>query len=171
MFPHKEDLVLAYMSRADHHYREWFESVTRHDGRDPRERILCLFEALTESVRPDRLGRGCLFLLALGEFGDPDDSAHQFAVATKSWMRTQMGELTRELAEVADVADSSALADKLVLVMEGVCASVCALGSDGPATHARSLAEEFLPMPERPSVPRSTGSSSRRRPEVPHPSG
>jgi hypothetical protein len=44
------------------------------------------------------------------------------------------------------VADVAALADQLALVMEGVYASVQALGADGPARQARAVAEVLIEM-------------------------
>jgi hypothetical protein len=43
------------------------------------------------------------------------------------------------------VPDPEALADRLALLMEGVYASVQALGSEGPARDARAFAEAILP--------------------------
>lgn len=51
-------------------------------GPDPRARILALFDALDEQVRPENC-RGCPFLMALTEFPDPDLPVHRHAVATK----------------------------------------------------------------------------------------
>ncbi|MFD1148297.1 TetR/AcrR family transcriptional regulator [Saccharothrix hoggarensis] len=140
LFRSKDDLVGAYVERADHYYRAWFSEATKDDGRDPRDRILAAFDELIVQVDP-AVCRGCPFLMALAEFPDPELPAHRNAVATKAWMRARFGELAGQLG----VAEPDALADQLALVMEGVYASVQALGIDGPARQARDLVELLLP--------------------------
>jgi AcrR family transcriptional regulator len=142
LFGSKDDLVAAYLEREDRHYREWFTTAASGDG--PRERILALFEALAEQVRPESC-RGCPFLIALGEFPDRDVLAHKHAVAMKIWVRAQFGTLVGELAATAPVADPQALADQLMLVMEGVYATTQAFGATGPAARSRALVEALLP--------------------------
>jgi AcrR family transcriptional regulator len=154
LFASKDDLVAAYVERADRHYREWFAEATRTDGRSPRERILALFDALSEQVQPDRC-RGCPFLMALTEFPDSGLASNRHAVTMKQWVRAQLGELTDELAKTSPVDDPPALADQLTLIMEGVYATVQALGADGPARQARAFAEAILP-----NAPASTAHSS-----------
>jgi AcrR family transcriptional regulator len=138
LFASKDDLVAAYVERADREYREWFDGATSGDS--PRERILSLFDELAVQTQPDRC-RGCPFQMALTEFPDPAIAAHRNAAANKAWVRERLGELTGELA----VADPEALADRLALLMEGVYASVQALGSEGPSREARAFAEAILP--------------------------
>ncbi|MBF6469804.1 TetR/AcrR family transcriptional regulator [Nocardia beijingensis] len=142
IFGSKDELVAAYLEREDHRYREWFRAAAAGNG--PRERILALFDALAEQVRPESC-RGCPFLIALGELPDHDLLGHRNAVAMKHWVRAQLGALTGELAATAPMDDPQALADQLMLVMEGVYATTQAFGPTGPATRARSLVEALLP--------------------------
>ncbi len=142
IFGSKDDLVAAYLEREDRHYREWFTAAASGDG--PRERILALFEALAEQVRPETC-RGCPFLIALGEFPDHELLGHQHAVAMKTWVRAQFGMLLDELASTATIPDPHALADQLMLVMEGVYATTQAFGANGPAARALPLVEALLP--------------------------
>ena len=139
LFASKDDLIAAYIERADGLYREWLTTATAPVAGPPRERILALFDALDEQVQPQRC-RGCPFLMALAEFPDPQLPAHAGAVATKAWVRGRLGELTAAMA----VGDPDALADQLALVMEGVYASAQALGAGGPARRARALAETLM---------------------------
>ena len=147
LFASKDDLVAAYVERADAAYREWFAAATRGEDRDedrgPRERILALFDALVLQTEPDNC-RGCPFQMAMTEFPDPAFPAHRHAAANKAWVRERLGELTAELA--GPTADAEALADRLALVIEGVYASVPATGSNRPARDARAFAEALLPV-------------------------
>jgi AcrR family transcriptional regulator len=148
LFASKDDLVAAYLEREDRLYREWFDAAVEAGGPDPRARILSLFDALAEQVRPDRC-RGCPFQMALTEFPDTATPAHGNAVANQACVRARLGELSAELAKTSPVDDPAALADELALLMEGVYASVQALTADGPAARARALAETLLIESER----------------------
>ncbi|MCM3921165.1 TetR/AcrR family transcriptional regulator [Frankia sp. AiPs1] len=166
LFAAKDDLVAAYVERAGALYRQWFTDAAQAGGTSPRARILAVFDALVDQTRPDRC-RGCPFLMALAEIPDPQAPAHRHAVAAKAWVRDQFAAMTAALAAPgthatpadadptthgadpathgADPASGSReLADRLVLIMEGVYASVAALGADGPAQHARDLVRFLL---------------------------
>lgn len=141
LFASKDDLVAAYVDHNAEPYREWFLHATRPDLGSPRERIMGLFDALAHQVDPAHC-RGCPFLMTLAEFPDAEHPARIRAVATKAWVREQFGILTDALA-AAD-ADPAALADQLVIVMEGVYASVQALGNEGPARQARAIVTTLI---------------------------
>jgi AcrR family transcriptional regulator len=128
LFASKDDLVAAYVERAAQHYREWFDEAAAGAG------IPGVFDALAVQVRPENC-RGCPFLMALAEFPEDDHPAHRHAVALKAWVRKRFAELTGGREE---------LADELALLMEGVYASVQALGVDGPARRARRLAQALI---------------------------
>ncbi|WP_406293506.1 TetR/AcrR family transcriptional regulator [Embleya sp. NBC_00888] len=135
LFASKDDLITAYVERADGYYKQWFDAATADDGRPVRDRILSVFDAQVDQVQPDRC-RGCPFLMVLAEIPDRDHPAHRAAVGTKRWVRARFG----ELAAASGAPDHDGLADQLTLILEGVYASVQALGADGPAHQARRLA-------------------------------
>jgi AcrR family transcriptional regulator len=150
LFSGKDDLVAAYVERAARNYREWFTAAVDAAGTDPRGRILAVFDALEEQVQPHNC-RGCPFLQALAELPDENDAAHRHAVAVKTWMRGQLRQLVDAFTAAASpsdpVADPVGLADHLALLMEGVYASVSALGAQGPARRARAIVESLLRRP------------------------
>jgi AcrR family transcriptional regulator len=150
LFPSKDDLVAAYVTSNAEPYKEWMAHATRPGLGSPRDRILALFDALAEQVHPDRC-RGCPFLMTLAEFPHPDHPAHKEAIAVKAWARAHLRQLTRELAAGTAASDPDALADQLVITMEGVYATVQALGNDGPARQARALAATLLDAAGRPT--------------------
>jgi AcrR family transcriptional regulator len=143
LFASKDDLIAAYIERADRLYREWMTAATAPGVGSPRARILALFDALDEQVQPQRC-RGCPFLMVLAEFPDPQLPAHAGAVATKAWVHGRLRELTDALAAAEPVSDPGALADQLAVVMEGVYASAQALGAAGPARRARTMAVTLM---------------------------
>jgi len=145
LFPSKEVLVAAYIERTDQRYREWFQQAIRVDGRSPSRRIVALFEALEEQVEPDKC-RGCPFLMALTEFPDAEVEGHRGAVRLKRWVRSRFRRLADDHAAERAPArvDPAALADHLMLLFEGVYATVPALGAGGPAKRAQQLVAALL---------------------------
>lgn len=136
LYPSKDDLVGAYVESNADGYRRWFDDAVATGGDDPRDRIRAVFDALGEQTRPERC-RGCPFLMALTEFPDPERPAHRAAVALKAWVRDRF-------AALADDIGRPDLGDHLVLVFEGVYASVQALGHDGPAAGARVVVDALI---------------------------
>jgi AcrR family transcriptional regulator len=136
LYPSKDDLVAAYVESNADGYRTWFDDAVTAGGDDPRDRIRAVFDALREQTRPEHC-RGCPFLMTLTEFPDPDHPAHRASVALKSWVRDRFAALAAD-------AGRPDVADQLVLVFEGVYASVQALGWDGPARSARAVVDALL---------------------------
>jgi AcrR family transcriptional regulator len=142
LFASKDDLVAAYVENAADAYRDWFTQALEQAGDDPRERVRALFDAQVATTRPE-VCRGCPYLMALTEFPDERFAAHQQAVRVKEWVREQFGHLAKEIRP----NDGDALADQLMLVFEGVYATVQAIRTDGPAAQARALVEHLLAGP------------------------
>jgi AcrR family transcriptional regulator len=151
LFDSKDDLVAAYVAANAESYKAWVAEATQTDLGSPRTRLLALFDALAEQVQPERC-RGCPFLMTLAEFPDHDHPARVEAVATKAWVRQYLRGLSAELAADTPVADPDELADQIVIIMEGVYASVQALGADGPAKQGRQLAAILLDAATRPEL-------------------
>jgi AcrR family transcriptional regulator len=149
VFASKDDLVAAYVERADRLYQEWFTSTIAEAGPDPRAKILSLFDAQSDQVDPTRC-RGCPFAMALAELPDKGLPAHRHAVESRARVRDAFRRLTADLAGVTRIDDSDELADRLMLIFEGVYATVTSLGSTGPAVRARALVQTLLPAPSEP---------------------
>jgi AcrR family transcriptional regulator len=147
LFGSKDDLVAAYVDRYATGYREWIESITSAPDLSPRDRILALFDALAANTGPDSF-RGCPFLMALAEYPDPGSAAHASAQGVKAWVRAKLLHLTGQLPGRTP-ATRARLADHLALVVEGLYASTAALGTDGPARNARSLAALLIDTPAK----------------------
>ena len=77
------------------------------------------------------------------EFPDPAHPAHRAAVTVKAWVRDRLGQLTADLASGGRGADPELLEDQLSLIMEGAYALAQALSPNGPAQHARTVAESL----------------------------
>jgi AcrR family transcriptional regulator len=141
LFASKDDLVAAYVERADRLYRARYLKVMDDAGPSARAQILAVFDALIAETEPE-ICRGCLFQLVLSETPDKDSPAHQGAVALKAWVREQFGLLTARL-DPPD-PEPEQLADDLMLVMEGVYGSMGSIAEQRPARRARGLVERLL---------------------------
>jgi AcrR family transcriptional regulator len=139
LFGSKDDLVAAYVERADLTLRDSIAEAMQRAGSNPRDRILAIFDAQSAGLGPHEF-RGCACLMAIAEFPEDALPGHQRAVAAKVWLR----DVFAELAEQLSPNDSASLADHLMLIHEGVNACAQTLGAAGPAKSARALVEALL---------------------------
>lgn len=148
LFASKDDLVAAYVDRYATGYRQWIESLTADRNVPVRDRILAYIDGLVDNSGPESF-RGCPFLMALAEYPDPESAAHASAQAVKAWVRDKLHELAGQLPDAPPRA-RAVVADQLALVVEGLYASTAALGTDGPARQAHSLAALIIDTAGRP---------------------
>lgn len=139
LFASKDDLVAAYLEREARQYRAWFAAAIADESAGARGQILGLFDALTEQVDSAEC-RGCPFQMSLAELADPSLPGRQHAVAVKVWTRDQLRALTEKLAASSVSPDAPALADQLLVIMEGVYAAAQSINDvAGLARNARAL--------------------------------
>ncbi|MBP8533552.1 TetR/AcrR family transcriptional regulator [Streptomyces sp. MK37H] len=116
-FRAKDDLVLAYLRRADEHWRRALREAAEAAGPDPRDRLIGLFDALGGATERDGF-RGCAFIRTAGET-EPDTATHAATAEHKRAVRAWLTELTRE----AGAADPGRLAVQISLLVDGVMAA------------------------------------------------
>jgi len=144
VFSTKDDLVAAYVARSRTAAEARLDAAIEAAGPDPRARILAMFDALAEDIRPE-VFRGCVCMMAMAEFPDPTLPVHENAIGAKSWIRARFGELAEQLG----VADPKTLADQLSIIWEGTNTTAQSLGADGPPTSTRALVTAVLDHHER----------------------
>jgi AcrR family transcriptional regulator len=138
LFASKDDLVVAYLTRAAGEYLGGVDRALATPG-TPRERLLAAVAAQAADTAAEGF-HGCPFLIALSEFPDPAHPAHRAAVRVKAAVLARLRAVVDELAGQQPVGDPAGLAEQLMLLLEGVYATVQAFGHDGPARQARLLA-------------------------------
>jgi AcrR family transcriptional regulator len=143
LFASKDDLVAAYVERCSMKYRALLSAASSLAAGTPRDRILAVIDAFEDEVLSGAC-RGCPFLMVIAEFPDPQSAAHVNAVAHKAWLRELFLVLVNELALSTGLSDSALLADRLMIVSEGIYGSVQSLGPSGPAKQGRVIAELLL---------------------------
>jgi AcrR family transcriptional regulator len=142
-FPSKDDLIVAYLERANEQFWEWWEGAGAGID-DPRRKLVAMFEAVGKLAdSPQCLG--CTFQGTAAEFPDPEHPGHRVAIAHKQAVLARLGTLARE----ADLRDPEALADQLLLLMDGAWVAARMFGPDNPATHVAGAARALIEAHER----------------------
>lgn len=114
-FPSKTDLIVeALDGKAREFLHGLEEQIKARSPSDPRGRLIALFDVLGVWFA-DPEYRGCDFIRAAGEFTGEDSPVHRAAATMKSGLREILLRNARELG----AADAMALADQLLLIVEG----------------------------------------------------
>jgi AcrR family transcriptional regulator len=112
-FPSKDDLVLAYLERADAAWRGALGDAAAAAGPDPADQLVAMFDALSSACRRDGF-HGCAFINTAAEAA-PGGPVHERTVAHKRAVR----DWVRELATDAGAQDPDALSRALTLLLDG----------------------------------------------------
>jgi AcrR family transcriptional regulator len=130
-FPSKDHLIVAYLSRR----------MRPNPASDapPLPQILSTFDRLERSLA-GRDFRGCPFVNAVAELGEPTHPANAIAVAFKEQRRLWFRDLLTRL----DVRDPEHLALQLALLLDGAIALALVRGDPSVARAARDAARTLV---------------------------
>jgi AcrR family transcriptional regulator len=154
-FPSKDALIVAYLSRR-------FRPAKSSDM-PPAEQVLGDFDRLERAFAREGF-RGCPFVNAVAELGEPTHAANKLAIAYKEQRRTWF----RELLVRLDVPDPDGLATQLMLLVDGAIAAALVRGEPRMARAAREAARVLLAAA---GVPASTSAARARTRPYKHHSG
>jgi AcrR family transcriptional regulator len=129
-FPSKDELIIAYLSRR-------FIPLEMPD-RPPVEQILGVFDRLERSFA-SKAFRGCPFVNAVVELGEPTHAANKIAAAFKEQRRTGFSNLLAR----SGAADPDGLATQLAILVDGAIA-VAVVRSDPTVARAAKQAALVL---------------------------
>jgi AcrR family transcriptional regulator len=144
-FPSKDDLVVAWLERCRTEWATTTEATLAPHAGDPAAQLVALVRAAADDLTEPGF-RGCALRNTHVEFPDPEHPAHRISVEHVEDVRA----LLVRLADEAGAADPARLADRLLLVLDGLLANGAVLGASGAASAAVDLAEELV----RAAVPR-----------------
>lgn len=113
--------------------------ATRASHGPPLEQILGDFERLEREFMSDGF-RGCPFVNAVAELGEPRHAANKIAVAFKERRRIWFRDLLAQL----DVAHPDGLANQLMLLVDGAISAALVRGDPKMARAARDAARTLL---------------------------
>ncbi|WP_246174097.1 TetR/AcrR family transcriptional regulator [Paraburkholderia hayleyella] len=139
-FASKDDLVVAYLARADARFFARFEaSLAQHPG-EPVKQLNQYFTDLAQRASADDY-RGCPFVNVAAEFPDVGHPARLCVMRNKMQLMTRLLELTT----AAGADDPAALANALALLIEGVYAASQTYGPGcGPIRAAPQVAAQLI---------------------------
>ncbi len=138
-FKSKDELIHSTLRRRDERFRNWFMRAVESRAKAPRQRLLAIFDALDEWFA-GRDFSGCMFINASAEFARPDDPIH---VAAAEHQRLVLA-YVRELATAAGAKDAEALAQGIMLLMEGAIVMAHVAGQADAAKQARRAAKTLV---------------------------
>jgi AcrR family transcriptional regulator len=137
-FGGKDELVAEYLRRRDDRWRAYLREATgRVTG--PREKLLAVFGAYGEWLVGEDF-RGCPFANAAAEIPDPNHPARIVARRHKDGVKEHLVTLAGE----AGFRAPEALAERLLLLLEGATATAAMRHSGEPLDVARSVALELM---------------------------
>ncbi len=152
-FPSKDELIVAYLSR---HFIQ-----AKASDRPLLEQILRYFDWLERWFASDTF-RGCPFVNAVAELGDPTHPGAKMAVAFKEqrrlWLRDALARL--------NVADPDGLATQVAILVEGAIIAALIRGDPGMAGAAKAAARVLLTaagVPDPDAVPEPVRRTARGR--------
>ena len=132
-YPSKDDLIVAYLKDNDDLFWNRFDEITK-DAPTAREKLLAFFEALQHyAVTPACYG--CPFINVASEYPQAEHPGHKVALAHKQSVRARFN----ELAQDAGARQPEALADALLLLMDGAYMAARMFGGS-PGNPAANLA-------------------------------
>jgi AcrR family transcriptional regulator len=139
-FASKDDLIVAYLRGSDRAFWEHFEANTRAPA-TPRAKLLAFFTGL-QAYALTPACYGCPFLNIASEYPEDDYPGHEVALGHKLAVRARF----IQLAEEAGARQPEALADTLILLMDGayMAARVFGARSDSPAAHLAGAARQVI---------------------------
>jgi AcrR family transcriptional regulator len=134
-FASKDDLVVAYLGRCA---ADWDALVDGVRAAAPERRLVDLVREV--GARVNRPGsRGCALRATVAEFPERRHPAHRVAVAHLVRARAQL----RELAAETSAPDSERLADRVLVIIDGLYANGPIFGDDA-AKAAVAFAEDVV---------------------------
>jgi AcrR family transcriptional regulator len=143
-FPSKDDLIAAYLERANERFWRWLDAAVAGVD-DPRARLVSMFDAVGKLAN-DPQCLGCTFQGTAAEFPDPEHPGHRVALAHKQAVLARLGTLARE----ADLRDPEALADQLLLLMDGAWVAARMFGPGNPSAQVAAAATALIQAHSRP---------------------
>jgi len=138
-FASKDDLIAAYVEERNRQFWSWWDQVMQRHAPDPRRQLVGLFEELQS--RTSRKGyRGCAFINIAVELSDASHPARRVVTRNKRELKRRLC----ALAEAAGAKSADALADSLMLLMEGGYAGSQTCGPDGPTLALARTAQVLI---------------------------
>ncbi|ABS27836.1 TetR/AcrR family transcriptional regulator [Anaeromyxobacter sp. Fw109-5] len=151
-FASKDELIAAYLERADREFWEWAESAMAA-ARTPEARLLALFDALARHTTSAEC-LGCPFQGAALAFPELEHPGHRRALRNKLAVRDRLASMAKQ----AGLRSSESLAAQLLLLMDGAWVAARVFGpGDNPGASVGQAARALIEAHRRASTKPSRG--------------
>ncbi len=138
-FSSKDELAATYLRDYDAEFWARFDAACAAHPGDPRAQLLEYLRGM--AARAVQNGyRGCGLTNAAVEYPDSDHPARAVAVAHKQELRRRLNAMTAGMG----ASDPEALADGLLLLIEGAFVSSQLFGQGGPAGRVAEMADKLI---------------------------
>ena len=138
-FRSKEELIYAALQQYDSVFRNNFMKAVEESGQTPKDKLLAIFE-VAEAWFNNNNFFGCMFINAVGEYSEKESPIREISKHFKQ----QMWNYVAELAQQANIENSSALADELCLLLEGAIVTAQVSQRPQAASTAKKIAEKLI---------------------------
>lgn len=138
-FGSKEGLVIAALERESGAWRAWFFARLAALQLPPRQRLLAVFDILTEWFERDDYF-GCALMNAVLEVRNSSEALMAVTMAHKKPLREQL----RAIAVAADIPEPDIFTDRFDLIMNGAIVNALFAGTAAPAQEAKMIASALI---------------------------
>jgi len=138
-FKSKDALIAAWLQQRDANWRDWFQKTVEQQAAEPAERLLAMFDALEAWFsQPDF--RGCAFINSSVELVDPEHPGYQVAIEHQQ----AIYDYILQLVQAAEIPNPDAVAEQLLLLVEGAIVVAMMRRSPVAAKHAKAAAATLI---------------------------
>jgi AcrR family transcriptional regulator len=138
-FASKDELVVAYLERCQREWTTVMDEATLPYADDPARQLVAMVRAVArQAAAPDY--RGCPFRTTHAQFRDEDHPGNRVAVRHVEKLRSRLHALARR----AGARDARALADRLMLIIDGLYVNASMLGRTSALTAGVGLADQLV---------------------------
>jgi AcrR family transcriptional regulator len=138
-FASKDDLVVAWLERCRAEWRVKVADLIEPLAGDPAAQLLAIVRANADEVTAPGY-RGCAVRNTYTEFADPEHPAHGVSIEYLGEMR----DLLQRLSVEAGARDPDVLADRIMLIIDGLLSNGATLGEAGAAAEATEFAADVI---------------------------
>lgn len=138
-FASKDDLIVACLEEFTREGFEKMEAGIAAAGPDPRDRLRAVIAYKAADMAQPGF-RGCAISNTAVEFPEPGHRGRKAIEDCKTKFRERLVELTREL----NAREPEALADGLILLIEGAYSTYHVFGSQGPSQSLVRAADALI---------------------------
>ena len=138
-FASKDELVTACLEKSAQEGRTGLDALAACTPDDPVKQLHAIVRLFADKLNQPGF-RGCPMSNTAVEFPEPDHPGRVVLETSKGDVRARIGGLTRQLP----VHDPDALADGLILIIEGAMASHHIFGAQGPSAAMVATADALI---------------------------